>query len=362
MAREEGLLRVATAAEERSWRHTGVADLESVDAAIALYDVTSEDIRSRSCPEEAAALSFVAETRRLEREAQRLTAKLDAQAALVAQLQGTHARLVDAAPAAQLACATLDEKRAALKVREAAIAAAEDASNETSSDLAKLRKLISLHTSLKLQEATFKAACKQELTGLQAQVDALPGLETDERRARLEAKLAVLATKRTALKQEVGKEARAVVAALRLLDDIPCKVELLQYEKRFMELYEEVALTLEETRKYYSVYNTLEATHEYLEKEVALVESINANFEIALKSKAATDVFFSQMTAVIGNVRANVAKQQVQCDAKQLTVDTLDSKYQLLLAKQQAYVTAIRDFQRECEKNEKLQAHLDASQ
>ena len=91
-----------------------------------------------------------------------------------------------------------------------------------------------------------------------------------------------------------------------------------------------MALTLEETRKYYAVYNTLEATHEYLEKEVALVESINANFEIALKSKAATDVFFSQMTAVIGNVRANVAKQQVQCDAKQLTVDTLDSKYQLV--------------------------------
>ena len=67
-----------------------------------------------------------------------------------------------------------------------------------------------MHTSLKLQEATFKAACKLELAGLQvlsaqdisrlqyapqARVDVLPGFETDERRARLEAKLAVLAAK-----------------------------------------------------------------------------------------------------------------------------------------------------------------------
>ncbi|KAG9401204.1 Coiled-coil domain-containing protein 93 [Aphanomyces cochlioides] len=42
------------------------------------------------------------------------------------------------------------------------------------------------------------------------------------------------------------------------------------------------------------------------------------------------------------------------------SVDTLDSKYQLLLEKQQAYVAAIREFQKECEKNTKLANHLES--
>ncbi|OQR82872.1 hypothetical protein ACHHYP_15379 [Achlya hypogyna] len=356
--RETELLQHATTVHEHSWRQADVANLQSVEAALAAYDAASEDIRSRSRPEEAAALGAMAEKRRLEREAQRWADMLQAQQATLAQLEASRYRLTEEKTALETAQRAEHERHSELKAREAAVAAAEAASNQTSSDLAQLRELIAQHTSSKLQEVQFKASCKEKLVALEAQATAATP-EQDDRLTRLEASLHVVSAKRMELKKEVAREARGVAAALRLLDDIPCKAELLQYEKRFLELYEEVALTLEETRKYFAVYNTLEATHEYLEKEVALVDSINANVEIALGSKAAADAFFAQMTAVIANVQANVAKQQAMCESRQLTVDTLDSKYQLLLEKQQAYVAAIRDFQRECERNEKLQSHLE---
>ncbi len=40
---------------------------------------------------------------------------------------------------------------------------------------------------------------------------------------------------------------------VRSLDDVPSRAELVQYERRFAELYEEVAGKLEENRKYVDV-------------------------------------------------------------------------------------------------------------
>ena len=35
------------------------------------------------------------------------------------------------------------------------------------------------------------------------------------------------------------------------------RAELVQYERRFVEVYEQIAANLEETRRYYTKYNTL---------------------------------------------------------------------------------------------------------
>ena len=40
-----------------------------------------------------------------------------------------------------------------------------------------------------------------------------------------------------------------------------------------MELYEEVAAKLDETRRYYNTYNTLEEKHKFMTKESALLQA-----------------------------------------------------------------------------------------
>ena len=52
----------------------------------------------------------------------------------------------------------------------------------------------------------------------------------------------------------------------------------LQYEKRFTELFDEVGEKLDETRKYFAVYNTLSRKRDYMVKEEALIESMLTNF------------------------------------------------------------------------------------
>lgn len=58
----------------------------------------------------------------------------------------------------------------------------------------------------------------------------------------------------------------------RQIDDVPSRSELIQYERRFVELYEQVADKLDETRKYFSTYNALDQKRTYIQKEVTVFE------------------------------------------------------------------------------------------
>ena len=57
---------------------------------------------------------------------------------------------------------------------------------------------------------------------------------------------------------------------IRIIDDVPTRSELIQYERRFVELYQQVAWKLDETKKYYALYNTLDSTLSFLQKEVSV--------------------------------------------------------------------------------------------
>ncbi|CAK4129009.1 unnamed protein product [Aphanomyces euteiches] len=357
---EEQLLQEAIAAsEDGQWcLHPPAVNNQALQAAVELYDATSESIQARWSSQDATAFGWLAEKRKFERQRFALRGKLDSQTTQLHKMKQAHeeaqAEIHRLESVEATVCATinsLERKQEQMELLEAG--------RTNAKELHELRSLITQHTSLKLQETQFKASCNEKLAELQAQVAALP-LETNQELHPIERKHERMVQKRNELKSALAKESQAILAAMRRIDDIPSRSELIQYEKRFSELYEEVALTLDETRKYYSIYNTLERTHEFLEKEVALIESINSNFQVALSSREACDLFFSQINDIISNIRDNVAKQQAILQTRQLAVDTLDSKYQLLLEKQQAYVAAIREFQKECEKNTKLANHLES--
>ncbi|KAF1336786.1 hypothetical protein FI667_g84, partial [Globisporangium splendens] len=233
--------------------------------------------------------------------------------------------------------------------------------------LATLRQLVAKNEALKRQKNELRARYRIELDALQARIAHLKEqavhdtANQDEETLRLneiEQMHTQMAAKHKDMKVALAKQTREIQLKMRKIDEIPTRIELVQYEKRFLELYEEVALTLEETRKYYCTYNTLQTTQEFLEKEISLINSIHENFDVAMSSKTATQAFFTQLDGIIQNVQGTVAKQQSLRADHQANVETLDSKYQVLLEKERSYVNAIREFQRECEKNERLAAKL----
>ncbi|CEG49497.1 Uncharacterized conserved protein [Plasmopara halstedii] len=264
--------------------------------------------------------------------------------------------------------AALVELRSQLKFEIAEVDAQAPKDVKIQAHLEKLRRLVVKIETLKREKNDLRLNCRLELGALKDRIEKLNLHVTDNNRSReadelilskIEQTHAQMVEKRKNLKIAAAQQNRELHRKLKQIDDTPSRIELVQYEKRFIELYNEVALTLEETRKYFCVYNTFKAAHEYLEKEISLIKSIIENVDCVVASRTATQAFFLQIENIIQNVQGIVAKQQSVRDGHQAHVDTLDSKYQLLLEQERVYVNAIRNFQKECEKNDRLLARVE---
>jgi uncharacterized coiled-coil DUF342 family protein len=73
------------------------------------------------------------------------------------------------------------------------------------------------------------------------------------------------------IRQLAAKKNREIAMVQRKIDEIPSRTELQQYQRQFVELYEQVSSKFTETRKYYNSYNTLNDTRQFLQKEVRFI-------------------------------------------------------------------------------------------
>ncbi|KAJ9598441.1 hypothetical protein L9F63_010885, partial [Diploptera punctata] len=145
--------------------------------------------------------------------------------------------------------------------------------------LRKLQALVILNESLKQQEQEFREQCKLELGKLQklvkdAQDSATPDEDSDQVTKQFEEEKDRVQKLRLVL----AKRNRSIAALQRQLDEVPGRAELAQYQRRFLELYNQVAAKHKETKQFYTLYNTLDDTKLYLSKELTLLNSILDNY------------------------------------------------------------------------------------
>ena len=243
-----------------------------------------------------------------------------------------------------------------------------EAQSKQQSELVTLKKLIALNESLKKQEGEFKASCKTQMQDYKARIAALQsssdGDDTEENQKMqdiedMHIKISAKYDKLRLVLSEVNLE---VSNSIRSIDDVPTRTELIQYERRFAELYQQVSYKLDETRKYYDIYNTLDTTLGFLQKEIKLLNSIHENFHAAMSNPGAKQAFLEQFEAIIKGVDDSHRKQKAIFDRKDKEVEELKVQNQELVDKQRLYFKTVKDFQEECTKNEWLLQKLEQLQ
>lgn len=223
-----------------------------------------------------------------------------------------------------------------------------------------LRKLLATHESMLQQERHFKANCTRQRQELQERLAALRGAvdssaETAQL-ARAEAEFSELEAKHRRLRGMLARRNREIQRVRRLIDDIPSRTELNQYQRRFVELYDQVAAKTEETRKYFALYNTLNEKRKFLAKEESLVGSIGDQFAAAMRSKKTTDAFLEQCRSILEAVQRNLDAQREQLALRRMARDGQLAAFQSLTEEQRTYFRAVKKFQEECDRNDDLAA------
>jgi len=239
-------------------------------------------------------------------------------------------------------------------------------SSDQQKDLAALKGLIVLNESLKAQEVEFKASCKASVAEFKARIKALqdadkPDSEANKKLTDIEQMHAKIMLKYDKLRQMLAETNLEVSANTRVIDDIPTRTELIQYERRFSELYQQVAWKLEETKKYYAMYNTLDTSLGVMQKNVKILDSIYINFAESMKSKDTKLEFLNQVSSITKSVGESASTQQNLLKAKTAEADQLKLQYQELVDEQRAYYAAVKDFQTECDKNDWLTQKLETA-
>jgi len=233
---------------------------------------------------------------------------------------------------------------------------------ENTKELTMLRNLVALNESLKKHEAEFKDNCKRQMQELKADIEKLASNEPNEDTERMKAVEDTFAAEQARLQKArllLNHKNRDLVQLQRKIDDIPTRTELIQYERRFVELYDQVSSKLTETRKFFFTYNSQEEIKSLLTKEISLMNSVHDEFEKAMANKNKREKFLESFEGIIANVKANLEKITQRCKDQKKARDTLNETYIGHVEKQRAYFAAVKEFQQECRRNEELRASLE---
>uniref|UniRef100_A0A7S4N5E4 CCDC93 coiled-coil domain-containing protein n=1 Tax=Paramoeba aestuarina TaxID=180227 RepID=A0A7S4N5E4_9EUKA len=230
---------------------------------------------------------------------------------------------------------------------------------ENSADLKTLKALVSLNESLKQQEKDFRQSCQKERKRLQELLanDKLTAEDEEElqRIEMIEQTYKDDCERLNQMRSLNAKKTRDIVMVKRKIDEIPSRTESTQYQQALLDLYEQVDAKLNETRQYYSTYNTLSNTLEFWHSEVQLMESISGNYKTAMKNDKTKEMFVKQLEEKLTIVEGNIKKANDKLMNEKTTLDEVKRKYGALLEKERAYYKATKDFQEECALNERLQ-------
>lgn len=238
--------------------------------------------------------------------------------------------------------------------------------NAERADVKEIRELVMLNEKMKKDEVAFKANCKSEMTRMKELIKKLQeqiqhrdevGTENDEI---VKKQLETDTKKLNKVRRNLAAKSRTVNDLSRKIDEVPSRAELTQYQKRFVELYDQIAVTHVETKQFYSAYNTLEDCRFNLQKEADLLDSIYDNFQTARSSQHAMQQYLKQFEQIVEGVRANHKKFEAKRSQEKAKRDERNEQYQQLVDKDRMYVKTIREFQEECRKNEILVSKLQA--
>ncbi|XP_026635536.1 coiled-coil domain-containing protein 93 isoform X2 [Microtus ochrogaster] len=263
----------------------------------------------------------------------------------------------------------LDKEQAALEKLEA---------KADPSILQSLRALVAMNENLKSQEQEFKAHCREEMSRLQQEIETLKAERTpgDKTSSGGEPQGAATSTmthnedldRRYNMEKEKlykirllqARRNREIAILHRKIDEVPSRAELIQYQKRFIELYRQISAVHKETKQFFTLYNTLDDRKVYLEKEISLLNSIHENFSQAMASPASRDQFLRQMEQIVEGIKQNRMKMEKKKQENKMRRDQLNDQYLELLEKQRLYFKTVKEFKEEGRKNELLLSKIKA--
>lgn len=235
-----------------------------------------------------------------------------------------------------------------------------DMSDQERKLLKRLQKLVKMNEELKTRESSFKASCKVELKDLQTRNEELRARLTTslDQEAEDAGQLGQRVQELALLRSKVADKVRMTSILERQVDDVPSAYELTQYQKRFMELDNQMADEYSQTQQFYTLFNTLESQRAFMSKEVSMLTSIAEGLPKMGKNVVQRDHFLRQLEALLQEVEQSKRGVEDFGREEELAKMKAQSEVHSLLEVQRQYAILVRDFRDAMKKNATLKQRV----
>ncbi|VDM41489.1 unnamed protein product [Toxocara canis] len=222
-------------------------------------------------------------------------------------------------------CSSLQEN---IRGVERRIATHLDFEQSANKELVKnLTQLTAEHDGMRKREADFKANCKAEMCKMQQQLEVLHA-RTRAHPIENEDKEHTVARQRLEkVRLQAAAVNRRIAVEQRRLDSMPSQIEINQYQRRIIELYNQMAAKHRETKQFYTLHNTL--------------------IDVKTTSKETyKDSFIENLENVLKGVDATLDKVSSKSKELQTMRERISDDYQYLLDKERLYHKTVDDFKK----------------
>lgn len=284
------------------------------------------------------------------------------------QASSLESAVADASAAAVSAEAELADVKARMAKLKQGLEAMDAAARDSGqySLYVKLKRMLCAESALDVQLKEFKAAARTQMAELQAEQAALQAAQNADEdspemqaaRAQEEAHTAAT-THVTKLKAMLGRRNREIARLSRVIDSVPSRQEVLQYQKRIIELYTLMAEQLDELRGLTTSYNELASRQNYIARQEALLASVADQFEGAMKRKSSRAAIVEKMADLVQSVQAAHTQQLTTQAGHSAERESVAAEVEKLMSMQRMYDRVTRDITRE---SERLAQHASSAQ
>lgn len=110
--------------------------------------------------------------------------------------------------------------------------------------------------------------------------------------------------------------------------------------------------TLEETKKFYNSYNSLEESKQFVHKEISLLNSIHSHFVSG--GGGGREKLVGSIDSLVGSVEASLHKVALRLEEEKARREAFGATYERLVEKERKYFKLVKDFQSEALRHEQL--------
>jgi len=154
------------------------------------------------------------------------------------------------------------------------------------------------------------------------------------------------------LRELLATKNRQIASAKRKIDQVPSRRELQQYQRQFVEVFEQMGVKYTETKQYVNTFNSSEKVRAALDHETKILDSVQEKYPTIKNSKAGREKFCASLKEILEGMEKRLEQQKKLQEEETTKRNGLDEQYIALIEKERLYYTSAKEYQEECKKTE----------